>query len=347
MCLQSTVSNPLVRGERYWGKLNSLGNFEFGITLKKPKYNRISESGIEFESHRIKHQKSAAFTLQFLTLGMPAFFPVKERVQESDMCFSNLVQQDAPTARNKSILIPKLGLLEEWLYVLTVDAEGNGSHWEVLDCLGHKHHQLRPMPGPAKAGLAWSFSMGSFWLLLVIWWLMAPAQSEQIYSNTILASIGGCGADGESLSGAKVYDPESDKWTVIESLRRPRWAVLHVASKESSMLWVGGQVSQSETPAHAVLGKKLCCMKWKNERKLAIFNPEDNSWKMVPVPVTGSSSISFRFGILDGKLLVFSLQEDPAYHTLLYDPHAAPGSEWQTSEIKPSGLCLCTVTIKA
>ncbi|KAL0372283.1 UNVERIFIED_CONTAM: F-box/kelch-repeat protein [Sesamum calycinum] len=176
---------------------------------------------------------------------MPAFF-VKERVQESDMCFSNLVQQDAPTARNKSILIPKVsddlnspilpglsddvskhclallprshfpavgavckrwrsfikskefitvrklaGVLEEWLYVLTVDAEGNGSHWEVLDCLGHKHHQLRPMPGPAKAGLAWSFSMGSFWLLLVIWWLMAPAQSEQIYTNTILASIVG------------------------------------------------------------------------------------------------------------------------------------------------------------
>jgi hypothetical protein len=99
--------------------------------------------------------------------------------------------------------------------------------------------------------------------------------------------------------------------------------------------------------AHAVLGKKLFCMEWKNQRKLAIFSPEDNSWKMVPVPLTGSSSIGFRFGILDGKLLLFSQEMEPGYRTLLYDPDASPGSEWQTSEIKPSGWCLCSVTIKA
>lgn len=44
------------------------------------------------------------------------------------------------------------GMLEEWLYVLTVDPEGNGSHWEVLDGLGQKHHELPAMPGPAKVG---------------------------------------------------------------------------------------------------------------------------------------------------------------------------------------------------
>lgn len=65
------------------------------------------------------------------------------------------------------------------------------------------------------------------------------------------------------------------------------------------------------------------------------------------VPVTGSSSIGFQFGILDEKLLLFSLQEGPGYYTLSYDPNAPPGCEWETSEIKPSGLCLCTVTIKA
>lgn len=51
------------------------------------------------------------------------------------------------------IAVRKLaGMLEEWLYVLTVDAEGKESHWEVLDCFGHKHHDLVPMPGPVKAG---------------------------------------------------------------------------------------------------------------------------------------------------------------------------------------------------
>lgn len=51
------------------------------------------------------------------------------------------------------ITVRKLaGMLEEWLYVLTVDAEGKESHWEVLDCSGHKRQELVPMPGPAKSG---------------------------------------------------------------------------------------------------------------------------------------------------------------------------------------------------
>lgn len=51
------------------------------------------------------------------------------------------------------ITVRKLaGVLEEWLYVLTMDAEGKESHWEVLDCLGHKQRFLPTMPGPVKAG---------------------------------------------------------------------------------------------------------------------------------------------------------------------------------------------------
>ncbi|XLR57403.1 hypothetical protein S83_008075 [Arachis hypogaea] len=99
--------------------------------------------------------------------------------------------------------------------------------------------------------------------------------------------------------------------------------------------------------AHAVLGKKLFCMEWKNQRKLAIFCSEDNSWKMVPLPLTRSSSVDFRFGIFDEKLLLFSLEAGPSYQTLLYDPNAAKGSEWQISDVKPSGVFLCSVTIKA
>lgn len=43
------------------------------------------------------------------------------------------------------------GLLQEWLYVLTMDAEGKESRWEVLDCLGHQHRILSPMPGPTRS----------------------------------------------------------------------------------------------------------------------------------------------------------------------------------------------------
>lgn len=189
--------------------------------------------------------------------------------------------------------------------------------------------------------------------------------------NGMVYAVGGYGIDGESLSCAEVYDPDTNKWTVIESLRRPRWGCfafgfegkLYVMGGRSSFTignsrfvdvyntdrhtWCEMKNGCVMVTAHAVLGKKLFCIEWKNQRKLAIYDSEDNSWKMVPVPVTGSSSIRFQFGTLDGKLLLFSLQDDPGYITLLYDPNAAPGSEWQTSGIKPSGLCMCSVTIKA
>lgn len=57
-------------GEMCDGKFISLGKFEFSIALvgvkKPPKYNRISESGMEFESDWMKHRKSSAFTAQVL-----------------------------------------------------------------------------------------------------------------------------------------------------------------------------------------------------------------------------------------------------------------------------------------
>lgn len=189
--------------------------------------------------------------------------------------------------------------------------------------------------------------------------------------NGMVYAVGGYGMDGESLSSAEVYNPDDDKWTLIESLRRPRWGCfacgfegkLYVMGGRSSFTIGNSRFVDVYNPemhawgemkngcvmvtAHAVLGKKLFCMEWKNQRKLSIFNPEDNSWKMVAVPVAGSSRIGFQFGILGEKLLLFSLEEGPGCLTLMYDPNAAPGSEWQTSQIKPSGLCLCSVTIKA
>lgn len=56
--------------------------------------------------------------------------------------------------RSKEFLtVRKLAqVVEEWLFVLTLDAEGKESHWDVLDCLGYKIRQLPPMPGVEKAG---------------------------------------------------------------------------------------------------------------------------------------------------------------------------------------------------
>ncbi|KAI8527962.1 hypothetical protein RHMOL_Rhmol12G0114900 [Rhododendron molle] len=297
------------------------------------------------------------------------------------------------------ITVRKLaGMLEEWLYVLIVDGEGEGSHWEVLDCLGQKHRVLPSMPGPVKLGFGVAVLHGK--LLVMAGYSVVDGtgvSSGDVYQydsclnrwsklanmnvarydfacaevNGMVYAVGGFGMDGESLSSAEVYNPDDDKWTLIESLRRPRWGCfacgfegkLYVMGGRSSFTIGNSKFVDVYNPemhawgemkngcvmvtAHAVLGKKLFCMEWKNQRKLTIFNPEDNTWKMVAVPVTGSSRIGFQFGILGEKLLLFSLEEGPGCLTLLYDPNAAPGSEWQTSQIKPSGLCLCSVTIKA
>ncbi|KAJ1420178.1 Mediator complex, subunit Med31 [Sesbania bispinosa] len=41
--------------------------------------------------------------------------------------------------------------------------------------------------------------------------------------NGLVYAVGGYGANGDSLSSAEVYDPNTNKWTLIKSLRRPRW----------------------------------------------------------------------------------------------------------------------------
>ncbi|XP_011013463.1 PREDICTED: F-box/kelch-repeat protein At1g67480-like [Populus euphratica] len=297
------------------------------------------------------------------------------------------------------ITVRKLaGLLEEWLYVLTMDSERKESHWVVLDRLGHKRQLLPPMPGPTKAGFGVVVLNGKLLVMAghslidgtgtasadvyeydccLNSWTKLSRMNVARYDfacaevNGKVYAAGGYGMDGDSLSSVEMYDPDTNTWTMIESLRRPRWGCF-ACGFEGKLYVMGGRSTFSignsrsvdvYTPerhswceikngcvmvtAHAVLGKKLFCMEWKNQRKLAIFNPEDSSWKTVAVPLTGSTSIGFRFGILDGKLLLFSLREEPGYRTLLYDPDASPGSEWCTSEIKPSGCCLCSVTIKA
>lgn len=297
------------------------------------------------------------------------------------------------------VMVRKLaGLLEEWLYCLTLDNEGRESHWEVMDSFGRKCRSLPPMPGPAKASFGVVVLNGKLLIMAGYSAIEGTAvASDEVYQydsylnswsrlsnmnvarydfacaevNGLVYIVGGYGVDGDNLSSVEMYDPDTDKWTLIESLRRPRWGCfacefedkLYVMGGRSSFTIGNSKFVDIYNPekhswceikngcvmvtAHAVLEKKLFCIEWKNQRKLAIFSPENNSWTMVPIPLTGSSSVGFRFGILDGKLLLFPVEKEPTNQTLLYDPNAASGSEWQTSDIRPSGLCLCSVTMKA
>ncbi|XP_010511677.1 PREDICTED: F-box/kelch-repeat protein At1g67480 [Camelina sativa] len=290
------------------------------------------------------------------------------------------------------------GMLEEWLYVLTMNAGGNESQWEVMDCFGQKLSSLPPMPGPVKTGfkvvvvdgkllviagcsmingsLVASADVYQYDTCLNSWGRLADLEVARYdfacaEVNGLIYVVGGHGIDGESLSSAEVYDPETGTWTFIESLRRPRWGCfasgfngkLYVMGGRSNFTignsklldvyntqcgsWHGSKNGLTMVTAHVEVGTKLFCIDWKNQRKMSVFNAEDETWEVVALPLSGSSRAGFQFGKLSGKLLLFSSQEGTGHNTLLYDPDAAPGTQWKTSEIKLSGSCVCSVTITA
>lgn len=188
--------------------------------------------------------------------------------------------------------------------------------------------------------------------------------------NGTIYVAGGFGPAGESLCSVEAYSPRQNRWTLIESLRRPRWGCfgcgfgsrLYILGGRSSFTIGNSRSIDVYEPrrrawdeirkgcvmvtSHAVVAERLVCVEWTNQRTLAVFNPEDSSWQRVPVPLTGSSRTRFCLGVHGGKVLLFSVEEEPGYRTLMYDPGAPGGSEWLTSELKPSGLCICTVTIE-
>ncbi|KAK4763649.1 hypothetical protein SAY87_013087 [Trapa incisa] len=190
--------------------------------------------------------------------------------------------------------------------------------------------------------------------------------------NGRIYAVGGYGVEGESLFSAEFYSPETDKWTLMEpSLRRPRTGSfgfgfdnkLYIMGGRSSFTignsrsidiydterheWSEMRKGCVMVTSHSVVGKKLFCLAWKDPRKLAVFDPGDATWKEVAIPLTGSSSIGFKLGSLGGKLVLFSHEKASWYGTLVYDPEAAKGSEWQTSTMRPLGECLLSVTMVA
>eukprot|EP01018_Ginkgo_biloba_P014084 Gb_29211 [translate_table: standard] len=290
------------------------------------------------------------------------------------------------------------GTLEEWLYVLTADPNGERSQWQVLDSVNEKWELLPPMPGPLKTAFGFVVIDGKLLVMgglvedgsvdvasadvykydptLNCWSLLAKmnvARREFACAvvDGLVYAVGGHGVGGENLSSVEVFDPQRNEWTLIESLRRPRWGCF-ACGLEGKLYVMGGRSSftignskyidiynpENHTwgeskngcvmvVAHAVLYQSLFCIEWKNERQLAVFNSSKNSWKRVPVPLTGSRTVAFCFGRLDGKLLLFPTKMEPFCQTLVYDPNAMSGSEWQVTSIRPPGTCLCSVTISA
>lgn len=183
--------------------------------------------------------------------------------------------------------------------------------------------------------------------------------------------VGGRGASGKNLSSVEVYDPQKDEWVHVPSLNRARWgsiafgiggkvyvmggrSSLTIGSSRCISLYDPSRQEWGEVKsgcvmvlAHTVLDKKVYCIEWKNERKLAVFEPAQNAWKNVPIPLTGSLSLGFSLGSFNGKILLFPRRTDLGCKTLVYDPNSSGGLDWQTSAVRPLGPCIFCATITA
>lgn len=60
--------------------------------------------------------------------------------------------------------------------------------------------------------------------------------------NGIIYAVGGYGIDGDSLSSAEMYNPDTNRWTLMESLRRPRWGCF-AYGLEGKLYVMGGRSS--------------------------------------------------------------------------------------------------------
>ncbi|BBN16655.1 hypothetical protein MPTK1_7g08240 [Marchantia polymorpha subsp. ruderalis] len=182
--------------------------------------------------------------------------------------------------------------------------------------------------------------------------------------------VGGSGADDERLSSMEVYDPERDEWTRSANLRKSRWSCfaagvggkLYVMGGRSSFTlgncrsidvfdpktgnWTELKNGCQMVLTHAVINDKIYCLEWKDERSLKVYNTADNTWTRILLPLPSNMRTSFCLGTVGGKLWLFPNSKITS-ETLVYNPEAARGSEWQTSPLKASGPCFGCAALTA
>ncbi|KAJ6360613.1 hypothetical protein OIU77_004601 [Salix suchowensis] len=207
-----------------------------GILCKTTERNYFKSrtSRMEYVSDCTKYRKSSAITSQVIcgaTFFMPwsLKIPIASQITNdigssilpglpddvAKYCLALVPRSHFPTMgsvckkwrsflKSKELItIRKLaGLLEEWLYVLTMDSDAKESHWEVLDCFGHKHQLLPPMPGPVKA---------EFGVVVLYGKLLVMAGYSVI--------------DGTASASADVYEYDSclNSWRKLASMNVARY----------------------------------------------------------------------------------------------------------------------------
>ncbi|CAN6248290.1 unnamed protein product [Urochloa humidicola] len=185
----------------------------------------------------------------------------------------------------------EVGKIEEWIYVHTAGADGQGSRWEVLGSLGQKKKILPPMPGPNKAGFGVVVLDGKLLVMagyaadhgkefvsdeaylydacLNRWTALAKMNVARrdfacAEVNGVIYAAGGFGPDGENMSSVESYNPQQNKWILIQSLRRPRWGCFACGFNDKLYV-MGGRSSFT-------IG---------NSRSVDVYDPDHCSWEEI------------------------------------------------------------------
>ncbi|CAM6128849.1 unnamed protein product [Calypogeia fissa] len=183
--------------------------------------------------------------------------------------------------------------------------------------------------------------------------------------------VGGHGHDGEALASMEVYDLEEDEWKTSIPLKKPRWGCFS-AGVEGKLYVFGGRSSFTLGSArfmdvfdpktgswsevkngcamvltHAVNNGKIYTIEWKDERSLRCYDTAKNMWTKVTLPIPCKSRAGFCLGTYGSKLQFFPTEAKPCYETIVYDPEAPKGSEWQTTTIKARGAVMSCATMTA
>ncbi|KAL3682285.1 hypothetical protein R1sor_000307 [Riccia sorocarpa] len=206
-------------------------------------------------------------------------------------------------------------------------------------------------------------------------WIEGASLNEPRYQHACgvvdgkLYVLGGYGPNDKGISSMEVYDPEKNEWKLSTPLKRPRWGCF-AAGVEGKLYVLGGRSSFTPgyyrcidvfDPAtgkwtelkngcqmvltHAVIKDKIYCMEWKDERSLKVYNTTDNTWTKIHIPIPCKVRENFCLGTFRGKLMLFPSSK--SIGTLMYNPEAAAGSEWEPTDICGPGPCLGCAALTA
>ncbi|KAG0525402.1 hypothetical protein BDA96_06G053500 [Sorghum bicolor] len=217
-----------------------------------------------------------------LALVSRSYFPVMGAVSKRWMTFIG--------SREFIAVRKEVGKLEEWIYVLTAEAGRKGrSCWEVLRSPDQKKRRLPPMPGPNKAGFGVVVLDGKLFVMagyaadhgkefvsdevycyhacLNRWTALAKlnvARHDFACAEVkgVIYVAGGLGLAGVSLNSVEAYNPQQNKWTLIKSLRRPRWGCFGCGFSDKLYI-MGGRSSFT-------IG---------NTRSVDVYEPDRHTWE--------------------------------------------------------------------